>query len=383
MESLDSAITIVGAVQGFFISFILLSKKENRRSNVFLSLFLIFLSIGMALRYIMLSGIDIEYLRKFFGPLFLIFPSLVGPFVYLYVKSMLSQMNSFYKKEIIHFVPSILIFIVALLIPLFFDVKSNLKEDPDFRIFLVTILGFSFIHGLIYTVVSMLRLIKHEKDIERYFSDKEKMTLSWIKNLLSVIVLIFIVWNSIFWGYFLLTNGQKPNLTIQISVRSLLVFLIFLISYYALKQPEIFNETLSMEKDLTDEKDESNNIKYEKHSLDEMTRKKHYKNLTKYMIEKQPFFNENLTIKDLADSLSISTHHLSIVINSEFNQNFYNFVNTFRIEEVKKSLALSSNFNKNILEIAYSVGFNSKSTFNTFFKRSTGKTPTEYRRSIA
>ena len=66
-----------------------------------------------------------------------------------------------------------------------------------------------------------------------------------------------------------------------------------------------------MEEDLADEKEEKNNqVKYEKHNLDEITRKKHYKNLTKYMIETQPYFNENLTIKDLADHLNISTHHL-------------------------------------------------------------------------
>ena len=66
-----------------------------------------------------------------------------------------------------------------------------------------------------------------------------------------------------------------------------------------------------------------------------------------------------------------------------FRKNFYNFINEFRIEAAKEILQDPSSKGKNILQIAYEVGFNSKSAFNTYFKRLTGKTPSAYRKEAA
>jgi len=84
-----------------------------------------------------------------------------------------------------------------------------------------------------------------------------------------------------------------------------------------------------------------------------------------------------LSLESLAQMLSITPHQLSQIKNERLNTNFRNYINSYRIEEAKKILINESD--KNILTICYDVGFNSKSTFNTCFKKYTGKTPSEFR----
>ena len=84
-----------------------------------------------------------------------------------------------------------------------------------------------------------------------------------------------------------------------------------------------------------------------------------------------------LSLESLAQMLSITPHQLSQFMNERLNTNFRNYVNSYRIEEAKKILINESD--KNILTICYDVGFNSKSTFNTCFKKYTSKTPSEFR----
>lgn len=86
-----------------------------------------------------------------------------------------------------------------------------------------------------------------------------------------------------------------------------------------------------------------------------------------------------LTLKDLASALDIYPHYITQVLNTVFNQNFYDFINNYRIEEVKERLRDSQYRNLTVLAIAYDCGFNSKSTFNRIFKQKTGLTPTQYR----
>ena len=92
--------------------------------------------------------------------------------------------------------------------------------------------------------------------------------------------------------------------------------------------------------------------------------------------------NEKLTVSELAQKLNISRHHLTQIINEKLNKNFYTFINEFRIEEVKIMFLDKKKEHYTILAVAYECGFNSKSTFNTLFKKYTGLTPSEYRKKV-
>jgi len=101
--------------------------------------------------------------------------------------------------------------------------------------------------------------------------------------------------------------------------------------------------------------------------------------LTHYMQNEKPYLTMALTLKDLASALDTYPHYITQVLNTVFNQNFYDFINNYRIEEVKERLKDSRYKNLTVLAIAYDCGFNSKSTFNRIFKQKTGFTPTQYR----
>ena len=94
----------------------------------------------------------------------------------------------------------------------------------------------------------------------------------------------------------------------------------------------------------------------------------------------KPFLDPALCLSDLASKLSIPPHHLSQVLNTCFNQNFFDFINSYRIKESKELLSIQAPIKKTILEIIYETGFNSKSVFNNAFKKYTGMTPSQFRK---
>lgn len=83
----------------------------------------------------------------------------------------------------------------------------------------------------------------------------------------------------------------------------------------------------------------------------------------------------------MSKEVQISVRDLSILINHHMNKHFFDFINEYRIEKAKEILKDASKSKVTILEILYEVGFNSKSSFNTAFKKHTNQTPTEFRKS--
>ena len=100
------------------------------------------------------------------------------------------------------------------------------------------------------------------------------------------------------------------------------------------------------------------------------------------MVERKPYLNSSLTIQDISDEIKIPVRDLSLLINHQLGQHFYDFVNAYRIESAMNILKDETKSRVTILEILYEVGFNSKSSFNTAFKKHTGNTPTSYRKSL-
>lgn len=101
-----------------------------------------------------------------------------------------------------------------------------------------------------------------------------------------------------------------------------------------------------------------------------------------HMVKNKPFLNNELTIQDLADQLEVSTQEISSYLNKELGVNFFNYINTFRIEEAKQRITNPYYDNETLLGIAYDSGFNSKTSFNTLFKKETGMTPSEYKKAF-
>jgi len=145
--------------------------------------------------------------------------------------------------------------------------------------------------------------------------------------------------------------------------------MIYSIGYMGWRQPEIFahGELLNSPE------------KYKRSSLNGEQAEKYKNRLAKIMKTDKPFLNHSLTIKELADKINVPAYQLSQLINEHFGQNFFEFINSHRIEEAKQRLSDPKLSHYSILAIAYDAGFNSKSVFNTAFKKYTGKTPSQFR----
>ncbi len=102
--------------------------------------------------------------------------------------------------------------------------------------------------------------------------------------------------------------------------------------------------------------------------------------LKDFMLEKEPYLNSSLTIQELSEQVKIPVKDLSTLINLYMDKHFFDFVNEYRIEKAMQILKDPSQNELTVLEILYQVGFNSKSSFNTSFKKYTGKTPTDFRK---
>ncbi len=131
----------------------------------------------------------------------------------------------------------------------------------------------------------------------------------------------------------------------------------------------------------SNETDENNVIsKYQNSNLNDELKNQIIKELDEYMKQK-PYFYNNLTIDDVADSLNTNTKYLSQVINEIYGKNFYTYINSFRINDSKEMLINPEYANYSAEGIAKSVGFNSKSSFYSAFKKHTGFTPVEFKKN--
>ena len=150
--------------------------------------------------------------------------------------------------------------------------------------------------------------------------------------------------------------------------------------YKALNHPDLFrniDSKLKLVQDIiSEEKNNDQKTTNEKEYNQELIKLKHY------MAEEKPFLNPSLTIQDVSAAIQIPVRDLSLLINHKLEQHFYDFVNTYRIENAMNILKDVTKSKVTILEILYDVGFNSKSSFNTAFKKHTGNTPTTYRKNL-
>jgi AraC-like DNA-binding protein len=215
---------------------------------------------------------------------------------------------------------------------------------------------------LVYNILSLRLLYIYRKKLKENFSSISKINFSW----LSFVIIGYTTAHIISTTIQLISFADGYNSFLKIILFT--VFLIFfnIIFFKAWQQPEIFSVL-------------EENIRYKSSKLKKQEAESWIQKLNDIIKLKKPFLNPGLTINQLAEDISISPRVLSQIINEYYNQNFYDYINRLRIEESKAMLADSSS-KKTVLEILYDVGFNSKTAFNIAFKKTTGLTPTEFRK---
>jgi AraC-like DNA-binding protein len=127
------------------------------------------------------------------------------------------------------------------------------------------------------------------------------------------------------------------------------------------------------------EKPEPEKTKYGNNRLPDFARESIVVELQRHMQSAQPWLKIDLTLGELATGINVAPHHLSQIINSEFGKSFASYINEYRVGEACQLLVGDND--KSVLDVALDSGFSSKSSFNASFKKHTGMTPSEYRKT--
>ena len=104
--------------------------------------------------------------------------------------------------------------------------------------------------------------------------------------------------------------------------------------------------------------------------------------LLDYLDATTPYLNPDLSLKDLAEGMGLPPYQISQLINESLQTNFYDLINQYRISTFKERVINPKYSHMSILGIALDCGFNSKSGFYKVFKKQTGMSPSEYKKSV-
>lgn len=390
MLKAHTMIYLIGIILPLFLSLLLLGKKGKTQADLVLLLWLLTIAVHLLLYYLQSSGLHLQYpfLLGWQFPL----PFLQWTFMYLYISALTSK-ERLPREYLFHFVPflfSVFLFFNYYFLPGPDKVEIFKTEGKGFETQMAINSSAIIISGLVYIILSMIKLIHHRKSIKNRFSHSEKINLTWLQYIVTGMVFIFSM---------ILFNIDDDYIFTPV-----VCFVVF-IGYYGIKQVGIFSQyppavyhennilpgsnrqdekagTTAVLKSAEEmpEKDVPGDdvVKYQKSTLDEETASKIYADLKRVMQADQCYKNPELSLDELANILAVLPNHLSQVINSKEKRNFYDYINQLRIEHFIAILSLPDNKKFTLLSLAYEAGFNSKTSFNRNFKKATGLTPSQY-----
>ena len=369
-------IFIIAAFNALFFTALLFQKKPRALHDNILIAWLIYLGLYIGVYALYSHDLFIHFNLLSISLLSLLM--LFGPFLFGYLEALVTNKQRFILKALLHLVPFIL-FNLYILIASFspdLSVKLNIEKiGPEYNppILFIFFLIMTAISGTFYFLMTIKLFKKLDIRIFNNFSNTTDIDLSWIRKL----VLVFgIVWTALIsvtvihhvfqlFSMVFCTNGLFLSLSV----------FVILIGYFGLKQRIIHGN----EDGFAPVETSTIQIKYAGSKLSNSEEKQLADQLKRHIDSSKSYLNPNLTLSQLAAEIGISSHLLSQVINEQFNLNFFDFVNQYRVEEFKQRIVNPNYENYSLLGIAFDCGFNSKSAFNRIFKKVTSLTPSQYK----
>lgn len=331
----------------------------NKKANIYFGIFLFMWSTFWLDEMV----IPEEYKEKNIVVITLrLFQYLVPFTFYMSVKFYTNPYYKYVKKDT-WFIIAPLIFFILLLC------KSMLDESTFNFLYVCLFMS----HSLLCTVLAYIKVKKHQKDIELFASDTASIDLRWIKY----IIYSFIASALLITVYNLFFTADKLNIYINLYF----LVVVYLVAHYSIKQKEIYPKGLSVNKAVINEVYPKERNDEEKMKLvDDKELATIQSAILILMEEEKPYLNNELNLLKLAEKLNITSHQLSYVLNTGFRENFFYFINKYRVKRAEELLIDPKYNHLNIIAIGYESGFNSKTAFNTTFKKMTTYTPSEYKK---
>lgn len=275
----------------------------------------------------------------------------------------------FYTNPTYRYRPKDLIYLLG---PVFFTVllymEPYLSNSIFHHAFIVLFLG----NALFYNVLAYIRLRQHAKNIESFASVKEPIDLHWLMYIIYALALAAVA--TIVYNIFDTTGA------LNVFINALFLSVVYFVAYHSLKQKEIYPKGYTLP-EVTEETQISKPGIPNKKDPEDQALLQQKEALLHLMNTQQPYLESELTLVRLAEMTGLSVHQLSHLINTCFQENFFLFINRYRVEKAKALLTDPRYASLTIIAIGYDAGFNSKTAFNTTFKKITGQTPSAYRQA--
>lgn len=358
-------VLIVGIVQALFLALVLvLPHGPRQRAHGWLALFLASFALSQCEDVLYDSRLLLR-VPQLYGTLSLLLLA-VAPSLYLYVRAVARPREALRASAGWHFLP------VGLFVLL--SIPEYLRPTPE-RLELVRAeyakgsyyfnlsVLIPIVQVLVYLTLVGVELARHSRRIRDSYSSLAGVDLRWLLWLLGVNLGLWLLWIGCF------AQRWQPGLAVLNTGYTLFVYSF---GYFGWRQRGLFADepAVPLAAEAT---------KYAHSGLTQERSRALRQALDHLMDRERPYRDPLLTLPKLARRLGVSPNHLSQVLNEELQRSFFDFVNARRVDEVKARLTDPANSHLTVVALAQEAGFNSKSAFNTAFRRHTGSTPRAYR----
>lgn len=376
--SLDhwTVVFLIAAAQGLFLTVLVFTQRTERRNA---NLLLGFLLLGFSLTLIDYVGFWTNY-NWYFPHLMGIYEPLAftfGPLTWLYLVS-INTGRPWHWKDLGHFIPAFLVLIYKMpvfLLPLASKhhlLQGFIDEVAEERLFPWVGWQLSWVttlHLLVYgrwCIYSMRKFGASANEDAAQAAIRRR----WNRLLIG----LFLAFAGSYLSYMVIIMTPIFNVFYDYGIAMTMAVAIYSIGILGYRRPEVFSGQAWQGVFMPE--------KYRHSGLTTSASQSLLERLMEYMERDRPYLDNELRLASLADQLHVSPHHLSQVINEQCGQHFSDFINAYRIEEVKRLLSMPRNADALIINLAYAAGFNNKTSFNKAFKIATGLSPTEYRQRM-
>jgi len=360
-------VKLVAIIQGFIFGIIVLTSKKFKALSTSFLITLIFVLSYNNLQYYLVN-IDLITLEGIYKTIFFPMGILIPPLFYFYITTFLNPDKKINSKEKFMYVPFLLFFLISLVYKILILFKVEVGK------YLVFFNAISFLHEaltfifmLIVLAITIKEIIIFKTKAKSVNYEKVIPATSW---LLWIVIILFI--NTMLYSVSVADFYSDENPEYIHAVWLINSLLIYLFGHIGIYKFSIYKERNKIRQFLILENQPTSLIE----------NKNPYKSKLIRIIEEQKgYLDSSFSLETLSKDLGISKSHLSRIFKKEFNSNFTTYINSLRVSSAKSLLSNSDFLNYTLIAIGLEAGFNSKTTFNTTFKKTTGMTPSEYRKT--
>jgi AraC-like DNA-binding protein len=376
IESIFKTITALVTIQALIFGLVFILNSKKSKPLVLLGIFL-FIYSGTSITWMLKTNFPSFFTSIKYIPI--VFSYSIMPLFYIYVKSVI---NRFDKKDFFHLIPAIIEFLLGLVLFIFPNTGDAFYSVDNKQFLLIYMVFIPPLYNMIYAIITIKYVVKQQKLIPNYFTDIEKKRVNW----LIITCLIFIT------DYLLeiISSVVQLNTKIDTLIYVFQVFssgfIVYWISIYGLTQKSLLIENSYTESSFIKESISPVNLNEKDIPSKKINHQTEtdvdYSKILTFFQDTKIYKNKEINIFMVSNLMQLPYKEVSRLINKNSNKNFNQFVNEFRIEEAKRLLSNPSFDKYNFTGIAEEVGFNSRSSFFTNFKKVEGVTPLEFKKRM-